>query len=553
MSKFSLKKWGIVFAVIVVSVFTINTIIRSLVSNIVATQVEEINKQGKLKVAVGTIQLNIFAGNLTLKNVWVKPDSLYFESFKQGFSDKATATEFILSELKIRGFSSFDLLVKKEVHANKIIAKGLLVNLFKSDKTIKVEKEAEASKKLDSIFIKGINKIDFKSIVFDDFELKISNVQSNDTLFLYNGKQCEISGINLEEHAAVENYFVVNKENIQVNFDKQEIVTKNGDYKIVLNSIKYNFKTSSVLVSNIKMNSTIEKEQLASTYAYNTEVYQFETDAIQLKGFYLDSILRTGIIKIDTILVEHPIIGIYKDQTKPFNVYKRPEFLNQKLKKLQQPLRIEKLIVNNGLLNYREKHKNFNELMTLDISELSAEISNITSLKSDLKSNDKLTINLKGNVCKVAALNLDIFMSYNTWNNAYSFTGSIGNANFTDFNAAIYPGTGINFSAGNLNSMQFTVQGTPIGSTGKMTMLFENLEADFATKEKNKKGLSWIANAVLVDSNPSKKGKLRVAEIEFERVPYKGFGNLLWKSVLSGMVNTILPVGRNKKIKKQKN
>ena len=35
--------------------------------------------------------------------------------------------------------------------------------------------------------------------------------------------------------------------------------------------------------------------------------------------------------------------------------------------------------------------------------------------------------------------------------------------------------------------------------------------------------------------------------IEFERVPYKGFSNLIWKSVMSGMVNTVSPFGKQKK------
>ena len=77
--------------------------------------------------------------------------------------------------------------------------------------------------------------------------------------------------------------------------------------------------------------------------------------------------------------------------------------------------------------------------------------------------------------------------------------------------------------------------------------------ADLIIEEKEKKGLTWIANSVMVKSNPSDKGKLKVALIEAERVPYKGFSNLLWKSVMSGMVNTINPVGKTVKREKKHN
>ena len=553
--KFNTKKWGIILGILIVLFFSINSILSVVISNLVNTQLEEINSQGKLTVSVEKINLNVFAGDLNLKNVRVKPDSLFFEKFKQGHTAKASTSEFVLSELKIKGFGIYAILVNKEVYARKIIAKGLQLNLYKSEKSSekKASDSIENNKKIDSLFIKGIHKIDFNSIVFDDFNFRIINVQSADTLFSYSEEECEILGLDLDAHPIIQNYFELNKEDLIINFEEQEIKTNDGNYKIVLSKIKYDYKTSSLLISNFKMNPTVDKAKLASTYKYNTEVYEFETDAIQLKGFHLDSILRTGIIKLDTVVVEQPIIGIYKDQTKPFNLHKRPQFLNQTLKALKQPLNIEKVLIEKGMFTYLEKHENFKDLMTLDISDLNVEISNVTSLKDSLALGDDLKINLKGNVCKVAPLNLDILLHYTTWNNSYSFTGSVGKANFANFNDALYPGTGVNFSGGTLNSMQFSVQGTPSGSAGKMTMLYDNLEADFATKKKKKKGLSWIANTVLLESNPSKKGKLRVAEIEFERVPYKSFGNLLWKSVMSGMVNTLLPIGKRVKDKNSNN
>lgn len=544
------KKWFFVLGIVIILLFSLNTILDSVVSNMVDTQLEEINKKGEVKVAIEKIKLNVFAGNLNLKNVSITPDSLFFENFKDGKTEKASTSEFVMSELKIKGLGIYDILVNSEVSINHIVVKGVKLNLYKSEEhhtSKKVKTTEKKQEKIDSIFIKGINKIDFKSIIIDDFELNIINAKSADTLFAYNEKECEILGVKLDAHAEIEDYFVVNKDNLKVNFKEQEIITADGNNRVVLNNIKYDYKTSSLLISNFSMQPTMDKAKLASTYRYNSEVYQAETKSIQLKGFHLDSILRTGIIKIDTVLVDAPIIGIYKDQTKPFNLNKRPKFLNQKLKASKLPLNIEKVIIQNGTFSYWEKHPNFKELMTVDISNLNVLVSNVTSLKDSLENGNDLVLNVKGNLCNTAPINLDVFMDYNTWNNSYSFTGTIGKAKFTDFNPAIYPAAGIKFSKGTLNSIQFTVHGTPTGSSGKMSMLYENLEADLSNAKKEKKGLSWIANTVLLGSNPSKKGKLRVAEVNFERVPYKGFTNLLWKSVQSGLMNTLLPVGKHKK------
>lgn len=541
------KKWGIVLVIIIILVFSLNTILSSVVSNVVNTQLEEINKKEEVTVSIENIKLNVFAGNLHLTNVSITPDSLFFENFKEGKTGKASTSEFEMSDLTIKGFGIYKLLAKNEISANTIIAKGLKLNLYKSDDHKSHKSTPQKSKKIDSIFIKGIEKIDFKSILFDDFEFNLMDVKSADTLFAYSEKECEIIGVKLDAHAEVDDYFVVNKDDLRVNFKEQEILTADGNNSIVLKNIKYDYKTSSLLILNFSMQPTIDKEKLAATYQYNSEVYQAETESIQLKGFHLDSILRTGIIKIDTVLVTSPIIGIYKDQTKPFNLNKRPKFLNQKLKAMKQPLNINEVIVKDAMFSYWEKHPDFKELMTVDISDLNVQISNVTSIKDSLNNGKELVIKVNGKLCNSASVNLDIMMDYGSWKDSYSISGNIEEAPFTDFNPAIYPAAGVKFSGGTLNSIEFKVSGTPSGSQGRMKMFYKDLEADLSNADKDKKGMSWVANTVLITSNPTKKGKFRIAEIEFERVPYKGFGNLLWKSVMSGMMNTLLPVGKRKK------
>ena len=87
-----------------------------------------------------------------------------------------------------------------------------------------------------------------------------------------------------------------------------------------------------------------------------------------------------------------------------------------------------------------------------------------------------------------------------------------------------------------------------------MTMLFDNLDAAVLKKDQleENKTFSFLANAAIKDSNPSKNGRVSVAEIEFDRTMYKGFGNYLFKTVESGLVNSVYPFGDRKKVKKKK-
>jgi hypothetical protein len=105
---------------------------------------------------------------------------------------------------------------------------------------------------------------------------------------------------------------------------------------------------------------------------------------------------------------------------------------------------------------------------------------------------------------------------------------------------------GLKFENGQLDNINFSGSASPRFSKGKMTMLYNDLEADLSKKdfENKNKFLSWLANAVLYTSNPGKNTEIRIVQMEFERVPYKGFGNLMWKTLQSGIMHTVLPTGK---------
>jgi len=78
--------------------------------------------------------------------------------------------------------------------------------------------------------------------------------------------------------------------------------------------------------------------------------------------------------------------------------------------------------------------------------------------------------------------------------------------------------------------------------------LYTDLEMEiYLDDDIENKAISWVSNSFIKKSNPSKRGRTVVAEIEFERLKYKFVGNFLWKSIQSGIVNSLVPFGSRKK------
>lgn len=162
-----------------------------------------------------------------------------------------------------------------------------------------------------------------------------------------------------------------------------------------------------------------------------------------------------------------------------------------------------------------------------------------------------MAINLSAMLMGAAQMDASIIMPLNTHTDEFSFSGSLGQAKLSSFNSALEPAMGMRIDSGYLEKMTFKAKANNISSTGEMTFIYNNLTANVLKKneEDKDKFLSFLANTTLYTSNPGKKGKLRVVQIGFERVEYKGLGNYLWKTLQTGIINTLLPTGKN--IKKE--
>jgi len=546
------KRWiffGLLFTIILGLTLSINIILSGVLRTAVNFQLEELNKIPDREFSIGEIRLNIFSRALILSDVSVKPDSATLEKLKLGKYGKANLMSINIATLKIRSLEIYKLLTEHYFALRSIKIKGAEITIFKNLNIEIEEKEADTPFSIDSIRLAGLKGINFDKVVFNKFYYTTINIANSDTIFSFHGSEFELKGLTLETNESSNGYFRINTEDLFLKMNPQRIDFRNNSYFVYFLKLKY-FHTKKLLtIYNLKVKPTQNKYKLGASYKYNKEVFDVDLKLLNIYGYQLDKEIQFGEVIIDSILVDGLKLEIYKDANRPFDLNKRPLFLQQTFKNLEFPLHISKVKISNSLFKFALRPKGSRKLLKVDISKLNGELSFLTSHPDSIILDKKLTININGILMDAATLNLNIIMPYDSPVDTFYFAGTLGSGDFKKFNSALYPATGIKFEAGHLNSLKFYAYASPKGSKGLMTMLYDGLKADIPKKDVKKKNkfLSFSANAVLRSSNPTKKGKTRVALAQFKRVEYKGFGNLLWKTVQSGLLNTILPIGKSHK------
>lgn len=182
---------------------------------------------------------------------------------------------------------------------------------------------------------------------------------------------------------------------------------------------------------------------------------------------------------------------------------------------------------------------------------------NITNKQDRLKSNNICTAKLSTNFMAKGKLNLLFSFNLNDATYNYSYQGHLGAMDMRAANPAVMPLGMVRIDSGKLKGLNFNIHSTQKTSTGKVTLLYNDLKVSMlgqgADQTYRKKPLlSLFANGLVVkNNNPDKAGTApRVANVVFLRPANYPFFQTVWLTLLSGIKKCAMGKAEPKEVKK---
>jgi hypothetical protein len=171
-------------------------------------------------------------------------------------------------------------------------------------------------------------------------------------------------------------------------------------------------------------------------------------------------------------------------------------------------------------------------------------LSNITNISSAIQKNNQLNISYDTKVFGSIPLQGNFKFILNSNKGDFVANGHTSGFDLTKLNRVSVPMALININSGKINSIDFNFTGDNTKAGGKFIMKYENLKVDVLKRDKNTNAVkkrrfaSLAANLVVENKNPGSSG-LRIMNPKFERNIYKSFFNLVWKTIFTGMKQTV--------------
>jgi hypothetical protein len=331
-------------------------------------------------------------------------------------------------------------------------------------------------------------------------------------------------------------------------FSDLDMQTKDSLFHAALKSFALSSRDKSIRMRGLQFKPNASFESMQKKYSFVHTDVSVSVGSVEVSQLDFFTLLHSRKLFIDEIRLDSVDAILFADLMKPRDPKKTPPYLGQTVTGISLPLRIKKVRATHVHLTNRER-KPDSTLAEVHLKQATVEVNNITNMS------DTDPLVLKAQALLAGKVHFTATLAFDYKKPQFKFDGVLKKFNLPDLNPVIEAYTPAKITNGVADQISFSGLAGAESSTGTMKFLYHDLEVDVHLKKKAKwmsSVLSFTANQALHESNPP-SDKLPPREVKFkvDRDPRKGFINLLIKSLLNGLKETMFMSKENKKAYKE--
>ncbi|MEQ1586022.1 MAG: DUF748 domain-containing protein [Cyclobacteriaceae bacterium] len=326
-----------------------------------------------------------------------------------------------------------------------------------------------------------------------------------------------------------------------------DIQTKDSLFHVAVKSFDLSYKDKSIKLKGVSFKPNVSHAVLQRKHQYQNTEFSGSVGKLEVKDVNFDSLIYAKKLFIDEIKLDNVKATIFKDKTKPIDSARRPVYLGQTVRAISLPLLIKHVKATDVELENTER-KPDSAYAKVNITKATLEVKNITNLST----RDGLQMKADAHINGKAHFKVALTFSYQK--PQFNFEGEVKKFDLPDLNTLIQAYTPAQINKGVSDEISFVGLAEQTRATGTMKFLYHDLEIDLLLKEQAKwksAVIAFAANTVLNSSNPvSSDSPPREVKFSIQRDMTKGFINVLIKSILNGLKETMIMSKENREIHK---
>jgi hypothetical protein len=372
----------------------------------------------------------------------------------------------------------------------------------------------------------NIKRGPFSRIIFKDFHLAVDSFKVDKTLdtLVYKFDDCRF-GIR-----------------------SVDLNTSDSSLHIQMNAFDLSYKNHSVIAEGIILKPNKTFAELQRDYKFRKTDVSISAGKLKIADIDYDGFLRKRFF-VGKLMLDSVDVTVYKDNTKLMDEEKLPGYPGQQIAKIPLPMRVDTLELTNVRLQSIERKKDGTPAI-VNLSKGEVHAYNITNQKP----NEELTVEAEALLADKVKFEMKLGFSYAK--PQITLKGHLGRFNLPDLNKVLRAYTPAKIDSGIADDISFSGVITHTQSSGTMKFLYHGLVIDLQLKDQAKwksAVVAFAANEYLSENNPpDSSSPAKIVKYNIARDMRKSFVNIIIKSAIAGLKETMLLSGENKKAYKAK-
>ena len=440
--------------------------------------------------------------------------------------------------LKLSGVNSNEIVKDKNIFVDSILCKQIYVYELPLQ-NLKTT-QGNNSKSNDSTGFNNVYGVNMQHLYFPN----VTFIPFAKSKFTLGNISLKVNGVNASQFINLELHPMDYTKEAEINVSSFSIRSKDEAYNYEFKNILINSLRKELKVNSFSIIPFAPEKQFANNFHFQKDRYDINFSGIVLSGIDMNSLLDNRLLA-SALNIDNIDAKIYRDLHKPSEKKSKVgKYVSQLLEKLNQPISISKATINNASIEYREYEKVSDSIGVVNFLNSHFDITNITNIPSLIQKNNELNISFDTKVLGKIPLKGNFKFILGNDNGNFIVNGHTTGFDASILNKVSIPMGLIKVNDGNINSLDFHFTGNNNSAKGDMVMKYQGLKVDVLKRDKNtkeikKRGLATLAaNLIVLNNNPGSDG-LRKVTPHFDRDINKSFFNLVWKTLFTGMKETV--------------
>ncbi len=305
-------------------------------------------------------------------------------------------------------------------------------------------------------------------------------------------------------------------------------------------------------LDSFSMIPAVSKDSFIAHQSYQADYFTIKSGAVSIGPVNIDRYISNRTLDIGMVSVDKLLFTDYKDKQLPFNAGVIKPLPVNLIKKIQQKLSIDTVLLSNATVEYTEFNEKTKKVGTIPVTRMTVRLLAVKNY--NINATDSLSMQATGYLMDTAWIRLRVKESYTDTLGGFLMTLRMKPADLTVLNPALIPLASIKLESGFLDTLSMRAVGREYLSLGEMQMFYHDLKIRILKNgnEINKpflnSVLSFLANSFVVKKN----NKSRTGNVFFIRNRDRSAINYLIKIAMSGMASSAGLKSNKKMIRRYK-